>query len=731
MRVLFTYLLWVLVMGAVTAQGGSAAHVKAGDKHFDQMAYAKAIPEYQAAVDQGAVNEHVTSRLAQCHLRLNEPQRAEYWYSTVVKFLNIDPVNYYYFAEALKSNGRYDQAEIWMDKYLTVTNRSGSHKSNISDFARKFAYDMDRYKVTPVSTNSAVSDFSPAWLGESKLIFASSRRESVGIQRRAGINDQPFLDLYTADVMPSGDISGVRELKGVVNTKVHEGPASCSNDAKEIYFTRNDLFNGKSQRAKSGVHHLNIYKAIRTGDSWENISQFRYNKSDFSVGHPSLSPDGNTLFFSSDMPGGQGGSDLYYCQMIDGAWSEPMNLGMGINTEHDELFPFIAADGTLYFASNGHPGLGGLDIFAAPKQAVGNYELSINMGAPVNSLRDDFGLIIDSQGQRGYFSSNRPGGRGDDDIYHFEQLSALAERFLCTGLVMSDEFDTPMPNVDVVLMDSKGEILERTQTDPEGKFVFPINKDMEYKLVADALGSFDAVQHFESYEIEKRQIISSILRLKKEEGVLLRGVARARNGGYVDDMKITVVNLNTFETSLSETGPGGDFAIELSSEDEFEIVFEKPGYFSQSVPVGTVGLAEGEVDLNSIRPLVFDVAEVGKPLVVDNVKWMGTSESLDGVAKAQLELLVERLMINPSMLIEIGVHSDSRGEVSENLGLSQRRADKVKEFIILAGIRGDRVKAKGYGSSRLINKCIPGVQCSEEEHMKNVRLEYIVTGYFQ
>jgi hypothetical protein len=730
MRLILTYTLVLFALHSF-GQGGSAAHVNAGDRYFDQIAYAKAIPEYQAAVDQGAVNEHVTSRLAECHLRLNQPEQAEYWYATVVKFLNIDPVNYYNYAQALKSNGHYDEAEKWMDRYLTTINRSGSSKSNISDFARKFAYDMDRYKVTAVSTNSEVSDFGPTWCGETKLIFVSSRRETVGIKRRAGYNNQPFLDLYSADIMPSGDMGGVRSLKGDVNSKLHEGPATCSSEGHVIYFTRNDLIQGKSQRSNEGVHHLNIYLAKRSGDSWGDITQFKFNKSSYSVGHPTISEDGTRLFFASDMPGGQGGADIYYCELVEGQWTEPMNLGTGINTDQDELFPYIAADATLYFASNGHPGLGGLDVFAAPRQSDGGYELSINMGAPVNSPRDDFGLIIDRLGKRGYFSSNRPGGKGDDDIYQFEQLSALAERFLCTGQIISSDFDTPLPNVSVELMDASGTVVERTTTDPEGKFVFPINKDEEYVLRATADGSFEAVQHFDSYEIEKRQIISSIIRMENESGLLLRGVCRSKNAGFVADMNVTVVNLSTFETQLVETGQGGDFTVRLEEDEEYEVVFEKKGYFSQSVPVSTLGLSKGIVDINSIRPLVFDVADVGKPLLVERVKWKPGSDHIDKLAKVQLELLTERLMLNPSMIIELGVHTDSRGSASDNLAISQKRADAVREYLVVAGIRSDRATAKGYGSSRVLNKCIPGVECTEEEHEMNNRLEYIVTGYTQ
>lgn len=730
MRVLCTYLFMAL-LGAAFAQGGSQAHIRLADKFYNEMAYAQAVEEYQQAADQGAVNEHVTSRLGECYLRLNQPQRAEYWYSTVVKFLNCSPENFFYYAEALKSTGRYDEAERWMDKYLNAVNATGNKKSNVSDFARKFAYDTERYQVQLLSINTPYSDFAPAWSGSEKLIFASTRKEKVGLVRKAAINGQPFLDLYEADIMPSGDLTGVQMLGGSINTKYHEGSVSASADGNTLYFTRNDLLKGKSNKSKAGVHHLNIYQASRNGNAWDNIVPFDYNEVEFSVGHPSVSANGKYLFFASDMPGGEGGSDIYFCEFVDGVWAEPKNLGKGINTSRDEMFPFIASDGTLYFSSNGQPGLGGLDTYAAPKQVDGSYDLAINMGAPVNSARDDFGLIIDPTSGKGYFSSNRPGGKGDDDIYFFEQLSELTDRFLCTGLVVEEGLKDVLEGVDVILMTLDGEEVARDKTDPDGKFAFPIIENNDYKVLVKANGKFDAVQHFNSHNIERQQIVSCYFELMEEEGVVVNGVARSNDGALIEDMNVTVVDLTTFETNTSKTGPGGDFMMRVKPDAKYEVLFEKRGYFSMSVPCSSKGIDKGLIDLNAIRPLLFDVAEVGKPILVKGVKWYGSEMGLSGASKSAVDLLAEKLMVNPAMIVEIGVHSDARQDASTSTALTKARAKVVKDYLVLYGIRDDRIKDKGYGSTRLINRCIPGAQCTAEQHMENVRLEYIVTGYLQ
>lgn len=727
-------LLFLCVTGShLSAQGNADPYIREADRHFQHMAYAKAAELYRTATELGAVNEHVTKRLAECSWRLGDTVEAERWYAVVVKFLNREPIDLYNYAEALKSNGHYEEAEQWMDRYLALTEPEGSaRRSNLTGFARKFTLDQDRFRLKPVSINTPYSDFGTAWLGTGKVVFTSSRNETVIIERRAAWNAQPFLDLFTADVTPSGDLANPRGLEGTVNTKYHEGPATASSSGDVIWFTRNNYFKGRTHKSQNGVNRLAIYKARLGTNGYGSEEQFLFNNSEVSIAQPALSPDGRKLYFVSDMPGGFGGTDLYMCEDVGGQWSEPVNLGPAINTARNESFPFIAADASLYFCSNGHPGLGGIDIYKAGRGSDGAYASALNLGAPVNSSKDDFAFIIDPTGKRGFLSSNRPGGMGDDDIYAFEMLAALEDRFLCTGVVMDDEYGTVVSDVEVQLLGLNGEVIANARTDAKGEYTFPVRKDMAYRIVARMKGRYEAEQHLSTENIEREQIVTRDLHLVADAGVWLRGAVREKGKlGFVQGANITVVNLESFHSEVLRTGDGGDFDMRMQSNEEFEVIIEKPGYFGMSIPVSTIGMKQGIIDLGSARDLELEPIVVGQPIELKYVRWSNRSVTLEPQAKGELDALAERLKVNAGVTVEIGVHSDARGDATAETKLTQDRADAISAYLRGKGVPKERIKARGFGAGRLMNHCAPGVQCSEAEHAVNRRTEYTVTSVAQ
>ncbi|MBK8947948.1 MAG: PD40 domain-containing protein [Flavobacteriales bacterium] len=725
LRLLLLLVLPLLPARAAMAQGGADARIRSGDLHFAQLAYALAEKEYRAAADLGAVNEHVSKRLAECNMKLGNSEEAERWYAIVVKFLNREPRDLYAYAQALKSNGKYDQAEEWMDRYLaTRPPEGGAQRSNITSFARKFTDQQERFTITPLTINTPYSDMAATWCGPDQVIFSSSRNEKVGIQRRAAWNDQPFLDLYRAARQADGMLGAPSLLEGKVNSALHDGPAVCSTDGSTMYFTRNS-----SVRGRNGITRLGIYRARRTGNEWGGVDPFLYNNSECSVGHPALSPDGRRLYFVSDMPGGLGGSDIYVCRDLGGQWGEPENLGPVINTPYNEVTPFIAADGTLYFSSDGHPGLGGLDVFAAPPADGDRFTTAINVGAPLNGTKDDLAFIIDATGRHGYFSSNRPGGMGDDDLYAFVMHSPLEQRFLCTGVVIDDESGSPVIDVAVELQDMSGAVLASTSTDARGEYSFGVQKDKEYRVVARMKGRYEGSQHLSTEQIENQQIVARDIHLVPDAGVWLRGAVRYKDRlGFIPGMTVSVVNLSSFYSESQVTGEGGDFSFRLQANEEFEVLFEKAGYYSRSVSVSSIGIRNSVIDLNAAFDLSFEPVEVGRPVRLKYVKWSDDkSLALDPVARTEVDQLAERLKVNPSLRVELAVHGDARGDGEAQMKLTQKRAQAIVDQLVAKGVPKDRVTAKGYGGMRLVNHCVPGVQCTEAEHAENRRVEYTVT----
>lgn len=721
---LFLFLLPLALAVSVHAQGSADAHTRIADRYYQRMAYAQAKAEYVIAAKLGAVNQHVVKRLADCSMKLGDTADGEIWYAQVVKFLNREPQDLYMYAQALKGNGKYAEAEEWMDRYLATTDADGMpKKSNIVDFAKKFTANMDRFTVSSVSVNSAKDDMAPTWDGKDRLLFASSRDSSVGMKWRSAWNDQPFLALYEARRQPDGDLVDAQRIQGSVNSKLDEGPCVVAPDGS-LWYTRTS-----TARSKSRIHRLSILHAQQEGGGWNGATPFLYNNPECSVGHPAISADGKWFFFISDMPGGYGGTDIYACKDMGGQWGEPRNLGPGVNTGGNELFPFMAADGTLYFASNGLPGLGGLDIFAAKRGVNGDFPFSVNVGAPVNGPKDDFGFVIDAANATGYFSSDRPGGAGGDDIYAFRMHYPLEERFLCTGTVIDDGDAEVVPDAMVDLLDKDGNVVESGRSDNTGRYSFPVKENKEYAVRARMPGHYDGWVHLSTEDIRQRQILARDVHLVPEAGIWLRGTVKFKDKlGFMEGAKVSVVNLSSFYSEVRTTEAGGDFLFRVQPNEQFEVMVEKTGFFSISVPVNTAGMKQGIIDVGEVKDLAMEPMVPGKVLPLKYVAWTDGGTALSPAAKAELDQLADRMQVNPALSIEVAVNADTRKKADAALQLTQARAKVIEAYLRSKGAPKERLTVKGYGITRPVNPCGPGVNCTDQQHAENERVEYMVTG---
>jgi outer membrane protein OmpA-like peptidoglycan-associated protein len=364
----------------------------------------------------------------------------------------------------------------------------------------------------------------------------------------------------------------------------------------------------------------------------------------------------------------------------------------------------------------------------APRIGEGAFGPPINVGTPVNGPRDDFAFIIDATNKHGFFSSNRPGGRGGDDIYAFTMLAPPVQRYLVTGTVIDAEYDVVMPETEVQLQDLRGQVLATALTDARGEYAFPVEKDRTYRIVAKAKGRFDGEQFLSTDHIDVQQLVTRDIRMVPDAGIWLRGVVRRGNGpGFLEGVTVSAVNLSSFFSESRTTGPGGTFSIRLQANEEFEVLLEKEGWFSISVPISTVGMRQGIIDLNDARDLTLDSLAIGTPHRLKHVRWPHGEVRLDNTAKGELDQLAERLLVNPRVIIEVGVHEDARTDPETARKLTQQRADAIVAYLIGKGVPRDHVTGKGYGNAWPLNHCIAGVPCSEEDHAVNRRTEYKVT----
>ena len=336
-------------------------------------------------------------------------------------------------------------------------------------------------------------------------------------------------------------------------------------------------------------------------------------------------------------------------------------------------------------------------------------------------------IEIDKAGKTGYFRSNRPGGLGGDDIYSFIMHKPLEQRYLCTGNVVDDENALPMADAEVHLLDGDGAVLETARTDAQGRYSFPVKEDRRYAVRARAPGHYDGIAHLSTADIGQKQILARDIHLVPDAGIWLRGVvAYEADSSYAQDVKVSVVNLTSFFSEVHQSDAGGDFIFRMQPNEDFEVLLEKPGYFNISVPVSTLGVKQGVIDLGEVRDLLLELVVVGKPLPLKYVLWAGNEVTLSPTARAQLDQLAERMQVNPDMAMEVGVHANSALDATQALKLTQKRADMAVDYLRSKGVNKGKVTGKGYGTTKPLNGCGPGMECTDRQHAENERVEYTV-----
>lgn len=448
------------------------------EKKYDKYAYIDAIETYERIAGKGYKNPEILQNLGNAYYFNAKLEEASKWYGELFGLTqNLEPEYYFRYAQSLKAVGDYKKADEMMVKFhqKNQSDSRGILAENQKNYLEEIKKNSGRYQVEEAGINSVYSDYGSAFYGD-KLVFTSARDTGNFTKRKHTWTGQSFTRMYAATIKADGSVENPEKFANEINTRFHEATPVFTKDLKTVYFTRNNFNQGKKGKDNNRITLLKIYRSRQDEKGkWGKAEELPFNSDNYQVAHPALSPDEKTLYFASDMPGTLGASDLFKVTINeDGSFGTPVNLGPAINTEARETFPFISSKNELYFSSDGHPGLGGLDIFAAQIKADGSVSAPVNVGEPANSKFDDFGYIVNHTSKRGFLTSNRPNSVGDDDIYKFvenRELILICNQELA-GIVTDAETGEIIPDAKLTLMDDKFNKLKETTSDAQGKYNF-------------------------------------------------------------------------------------------------------------------------------------------------------------------------------------------------------------------------------------------------------------------
>lgn len=784
---LLAILVLAALAGSLPAQSMQRARVS-----MDELDFITAIQEYQLIL-QREDNLEAKLNLAECYRKINDTDNAEYWYAQVVALPQAKPLHHLYYGMMLQANGKCREAKPWFERYALeapddVRARNLAQACDFeSELMRKNA---GIYAISLLPVNSNLDDYGPT-IRENQLIFASDRDRGSAVRRTSMWTGNPFSELYAVpfDTMGSGSNPGnfvfgeAGKYSSDLNSKFNEAAAAFSPDGETVYFTRNNYLDGHVGKSDDGLTKLKIFAGhAAPGGGWTNLQALPFCSNEYSAAHPTVSANGRRLFFSSNMPGGYGGMDLYVSEFDNGRWGPPFNLGPVVNTEGNEIFPFIDKNDRLYFASNGHIGLGSLDIYYTAEKGRGDWNLPVNLGYPVNSPHDDFGIVFSPDLTWGFFSSDRDGGAGRDDIYGFRKVAVSVEVLVLDGL-------TGQPVSGALLTDSRTGNTFTTGAD--GKIAFDMRVNECAGFAASKTGYETGSGEVCSFNTAPGANLRIEISIEKQAKFTVQGlVFDMLDGLPADGARVTLTNNcgRPIPTAYI-TGADGRYRFKVDKDCCYTVKAAKEGYIAGiAEELCTHGLTVGsaiKVNVNLLpylgdalsgtpdspgRPVYDPLSglyenpdgspantELGEGLIVREgvlydhdvpsnpsaTEWQSAPSGAGFLihiyydfnqanvreeSMPELQKLLRMLQENPEFKVEIASHTDARGSSDYNLLLSQRRAEAVVNWLIRQGIQRERLIARGYGETQPVNPCNDNTPCSEREHQMNRRTEFRIVG---
>ena len=761
---------------------------KKADKQYQEKGYMSSATNYQMKHDKDEMTPDIMSRVANSYRLNGETELAEYWYAQCINN-NTNAEDKLHYAEVLQSNGKCEDAVRWFKAYKKSV-KGVKQRDFITDCSEMEAFvDNKNIEVENVAAlNTKHLDYS-AIVTEGGVMFTSTRGRQSASRTTDSWTKDNFSDVYFAATDAEGNIATPRPLGSEINKRYHDGATSVSEEGTIMYFSRN---NSKG-KTKGKIIDLKIFSATRSNKVWKNVKELPINGENFATCHPSISKDGKTLYFASDRPGGFGGMDIYVSKNENGTWQKPTNLGPTVNTAGNEIFPFASPAGNLFFASSGHKGLGGLDIFKVEKTDKNDestWSVRTHMGKPFNTKKDDFGFTGNMDMTKGFLTSNRPGGKGGDDIFSWtatdEEGIEVEEESKINVMVTDKATGNAIRNAIITVKDENGKTVKNNATtNAKGLFIHDVDKGKNYTVSVEKDGYTVQEKSISAKELLSNESLD--LKLEKLKCVELAGtILNEKYKKGIPSAKVTLVNKCTGEKTVVTTNSDGSFDFCLDHGCDFEVIANKNDFEEIETIVSTMNLGANVNTKNVkiemlpvVKPVVStttttptkvvttptkvvttpntstttttptkttttvvtaptrvtststtttrEVVKVGEVLTLNNIYYDYDKWNIRSDASAALDHIVNMMKSDLNIEILLSSHTDARGEKEYNQTLSTERAKSARQYLISKGIAAHRVKAEGFGESQLKNHCKDNVDCTNDEHQVNRRTEVKVT----
>ncbi|MBP1840487.1 OmpA family protein [Formosa algae] len=639
---LYSIVWFCITLITISTVRGQEKKLIQASQDYEKLDYVNAQKIYLSVAENGYKSEELYTKLANSYYFNAQYDQAVKWYDSLFNMVEKPKNNIVYlrYSQALKAKGQADKAMIFYDAFVTENNIKDTPLL-AKDYLELIKKNSGRYTLKPLEQ---IYDEDRISFGhvvvKDTLYYASTKKAKTFLNKKSAWDGLSYLSLYKIKIDSVNQAnSNPKMLKGHINGKFHESSPVFSSDNNTMYFTRSN----KTLEADDDDYKLKIYRSVKVNNIWQESVELSINDDDFSTAHPALNSDGTKLYFSSDRPGGYGESDIYVSIISSsGIIGAPKNLGPEINTSGKETFPFVTANNELYFSSDGHFGLGGLDVFYI-KIIDNHYGNLLNIGEPLNSYADDFAFGIDPISQRGFISSNRSAKTGEfvyDNIFAFKETAPIVDLYFSEieGVVTDKQTGLPISGASVSLSNRDGEFFAKVFTDDKG-----------------------------FYKVETKKFQSYLIKAEKERYDTDENISESNQDSQNIDFQL--------QQNIVDLEPGMDLA-----------------------------------DVLNIPIIYFDYDK----------------SNIREDAEVELQKILVALHEYPNLKLEIRSHTDSRGSDAYNLKLSSSRAQSTLEYLVSRDIDKDRLLAKGFGETQLVNGCSNGVDCSEPEHENNRRSEFII-----